>query len=120
MILVDTSVWVYHLRVGSAKLSVLLEDNDVLVHPFITGELACGNLKNRMSVIGSMQELPPAPMAEHEEVLHLVERFRLWGTGVGWIDVHLLAAALLAHAKLWTLDKHLSAAAEVLGELWTD
>ena len=107
MTLVDTSVWVEHLRKGNDDLRSLLQANEVLVHPFIVGELACGTIKNRIQVLNLLRELPPASMAADEEVLSYVEARKLWGRGVGWVDVHLLASALLSHARLWTFDKRL-------------
>lgn len=107
MTLVDTSVWVEHLRKGNSDLTSLLQVNEVLMHPFIIGEIACGTLNNRTEVLSLYQELPFAQLAEHSEVLHFVETHKLWGRGVGWIDVHLLASALLSHARLWTFDRRL-------------
>jgi hypothetical protein len=87
----------------------------VLCHPFIAGELACGNLKRRSETLTLLRELPEAPLADATDVLTLVERHRLMGTGLGWIDVHLLSSTLLAHAQLWTLDRPLARAAGRLG-----
>lgn len=115
MVLVDTSVWVSHLRRGSGRLQSLLDSGAVVCHPFIIGELACGQLKNREEILALLQALPGAVQAEHDEVLRLIEDEKLMGTGLGYIDVHLLAAALLTGASLWTLDKGLSAAAAKLG-----
>jgi predicted nucleic acid-binding protein len=115
MILVDTSVWVSHLRRGEARLAALLTDGLVLVHPFVIGEIACGNLKNRNTVLMSLQALPAARIAGESEVLHLVERHRLWGSGIGWIDAHLVASALLTGCRLWTFNRRLNAAARQLG-----
>ncbi len=114
MILVDTSVWVDHLRAGNRRLQSLLEDAEVLVHPFIVGELVCGTLRNREEVLTLLQALPEAQAAEHEEVMRVVERERLYGRGIGWIDAHLLASARLSDAVLWTLDKRLSRVAAAL------
>ncbi len=114
MTLVDTSVWVDHLRKGNKDLRLLLEENEVLTHPFVIGELSCGILKNRAEVLQLLKELPSALAAETEEVLNFVETRKLWGHGVGWVDVHLLASALLSHSKLWTLDKRLEALAAEL------
>jgi predicted nucleic acid-binding protein len=110
-LLVDTSVWIEHLRRGSAALVECLEAGNVWTHPFIIGELACGNLRNRDEVLGLLTRLPQAPVAGHTEVLELVEARRLMGRGLGWIDMHLLASSLLAGVPLWTLDKPLAAAA---------
>ncbi len=114
MILVDTSVWIDHLRNGNAELTVLLQQDEVLSHPFIIGELACGTLRNRTEILRLLRELPEARLAEHQEVLGLLESKRLWGCGIGWIDVHLLASALLSHSTIWTLDKQLSGVASSL------
>jgi len=105
MILVDTSVWIDHFRNGNPELKKLLLDNEVLIHPFIIGEIACGSLKNRAEILRLLGELPQTVSADHEEVLKLVEEKRLWGAGLGWIDAHLLASALLSRAKVLTLDK---------------
>ena len=107
MILVDTSVWIDHFRNGNAKLQDLLYNNEVLMHPFIIGELSCGTMQNREEILRLLQELPGAHLAEHDEVIGLVERDHLWGQGVGWVDVHLLASALLSHSTIWTLDRRL-------------
>lgn len=107
MTLVDTSVWVHHFREGNSELQSLLRLNEVLVHPFVIGELACGMLKNRSEILRLLQELPFARLAEHKEVLSFIEAHGLWGRGVGLIDVHLLASALLSHARLMTIDKRL-------------
>jgi len=112
--LVDTSVWVEHLRRGSARLARLLGDAQVLCHPFIIGEIACGRLTDRGEVLGLLAALPHVPEVEHDEVLAFLERHHLAGIGLGWIDVHLLAAAALARASLWTLDRALAVAAAKL------
>ena len=111
MILVDTSVWIEHLRAGSDRLRTLLFDEQVLCHPFIVGELACGTLRNQQEILGLLSALPEARVAEHDEVLHLVEGRHLYGRGLGWVDAHLLASALLTRCTLWTLDKPLRKAA---------
>ncbi len=107
MILVDTSVWVDHLRNTHQELSRLLDDGVVLCHPFVIGELACGNLKNRNEILDLLAALPTAEVASHDEALHLVTDRKLSGKGIGWIDVHLLASALLTNCTLWTKDKAL-------------
>lgn len=114
MTLVDTSVWVAHLRSGNPRLSDLLREGQVLCHPFIIGELACGNLHNRKEILGLLAALPQASTAEHPEVIALLESSRLYGRRLGWIDLHLLASALLAHCELWTLDRPLQQAADAL------
>ena len=112
MILVDTSVWIDHLRTGEEGLAALLNTSQVLIHPYIIGELACGNLKNRTEVLGLLKDLPQAPVATHEEVLLFIEKNELMGPGIGFIDAHLLAATALANdAKLWTRDNRLVQAA---------
>ena len=115
MVLVDTSVWVKHLRDGEPVLEDLLEDAQVLCHPFVVGELACGNLKNRTEILALLQALPMAVSAEHGEVLRFIENHRLMAKGLGFIDMHLLASALLSGLQLWTLDKKLQQAALKLG-----
>jgi predicted nucleic acid-binding protein len=111
MILPDSSVWIDHFRRGNPSLAELLENDQALCHPFIVGELACGYLRSRESTIHLLQTLPEAPMMRHEEVLILIERHRLMASGIGWLDAHLLGSALLAGAKLWTLDVALARAA---------
>ena len=112
MILVDTSVWVDHLRDGTPALAAALEQGRVLTHPFVLGELACGNLKNRGEVLQLLGELPAAPMASDPEALDFIERRALMGRGIGYVDVHLLASVALAGtAQLWTRDKRLAAVA---------
>lgn len=119
MILVDTSVWVDHLRAGDGELRDLLLDGRVLAHPFVTGELACGNLANRGEILDLLARLPQAPVADQEEMLFLIERHRLMGRGLGFIDTHLLGAVFLAgDARLWTRDKRLAQAAMELGIGW--
>jgi len=114
MILVDTSVWIQHLRKGSERLKSLLDEEQVLCHPFVVGELACGTLHNRQEVLSLLRALPQARVAEHEEVLHLLEGRRLHGRGLGRIDAHLLASALLTGCTLWTFDKPPGRAAAAL------
>ncbi len=111
MILVDTSVWVDHLRRGNSRLEALLADGLVLVHPFIIGELALGRLKRRSEILGLLAEIPRAEVASHGEVLEFVDRHELAGRGVGWIDAHLLASAVLSRVAFWTLDRRLAIAA---------
>lgn len=116
MILVDTSVWVDHFRRGDARLAGLLDRNAVLMHPFVVGELCCGSLADRQTLLGLLQDLPSARVADHGEVLLFVERHALHGKGIGHVDVHLLAAtALTEGARLWTRDKRLRHAAQDLG-----
>jgi predicted nucleic acid-binding protein len=116
VILVDTSVWVEHLRSASAILSALLEDGGVLGHPFVLGELALGNLRRRDDVLRVLRRLPQATSASHLEVLQFIDREALYGRGIGYVDAHLLAAArLTAGGKLWTSDRRLQAVADQLG-----
>lgn len=115
MILVDTSVWIDHLRSGEPALAAALEGGGVLMHPFVVGELACGNLKNRREVLRLLGDLPSAPTATDPEALSFIERRALMGRGIGYIDVHLLASAALdSTARLWTRDRRLAAAAAEL------
>jgi len=116
VILVDTSVWVDHLRAGDPDLVRLLEESAVVAHPWITGELALGNLSRREVVIGLMDGLPQATVATDNEVFRLIEQERLHGTGIGYIDAQLLAAArLTGDTALWTRDRRLAAVALRLG-----
>jgi len=115
MILVDTSIWVDHLRHGDARLKALLETAQVVIHPFILGELALGNLRQRNVVLSTLRDLPHAVSAGNEEVLDFIERQALSGFGIGWVDAHLLASARLTSASLWTRDKRLKAVAIKLG-----
>ena len=117
MILVDTSVWIEHLRTGSERLRSLLYNEQVLCHPFVVGELACGTLHNRPEILSMMRALPQAHVAEQEEVLRFLEARRLYGRGLGWVDAHLLASTLLTGCTLWTLDKPLRRAAAALDVL---
>ena len=116
MILVDTSVWIDHLRAGDVQLARLLEEGAVLGHPWITGELALGNLVRRDEILGLMNGLPQAVVAQDDEVLRLIEQERLFGAGIGYIDAQLLAAArLTADTALWTRDRRLSVVAVRFG-----
>ncbi len=115
MVLVDTSVWVSHLREMHTGLAGLLNDGDVACHFFIVGELACGNLKNRTTILSLLEALPMAAAAEHEEVLAFIESHNLMGRGLGYVDIHLLASAALSRFPIWTLDKKLAQVAHMLG-----
>jgi hypothetical protein len=116
MILVDTSVWVEHLRTSDEMLIALLNGGEVLGHPFVTGELALGNLRRRDPFLTDLQDLPQAIVASDEDVLHLIDRQALFGRGIGYVDAHLLAAArLTTGSKLWTRDRRLQAVAAQLG-----
>lgn len=112
MILVDTSVWIDHLRRGDAELSRSLDAALVLCHPFVLGELACGRLRDRETTLAALGDLPSAPLASHQEAMVFLNRYSLAGRGIGWVDVHLLASTALAgDAKLWTRDRRLAAVA---------
>jgi hypothetical protein len=113
--LVDTSVWVDHLRRRNETLSGLLEGSRVWSHPFVIGELACGHLKRRGEILGALGALPHAALVDQSDVLGFVERERLMGRGLGWIDVNLLASAVRTSLPLWTLDRRLAAIAGELG-----
>jgi hypothetical protein len=115
MVLVDTSVWIRHFREGAPHLARLLDAGEVLCHPFIVGELACGNLQNRQEILSLLQLLPRATQAKDEEVLQFVEQHRLMGRGLGYIDNHLSASAVLTGAPLWTFDKRLNMVNDRLG-----
>lgn len=114
MILVDTSVWIDHFRRRNQDLIDALEAGEVLGHPFIRGELACGTLRNRQEILSLLRDLPQAIVADQDEVLHLIEEHHLMGRGLGYIDAHLLASALLGRAGIWTRDKPLTVAAEAM------
>lgn len=114
MVLVDTSVWVSHLRQGNSQLQALLLDGSVVCHPFIIAELACGKIKNRAEVLSLLQALPMLEPVEQEELLPFIQHNRLMGIGLGFVDVHLMAAAVLAGIPLWTLDKKLRQASAKL------
>ena len=115
MILVDTSVWVDHLRSGVPLLANLLQEGEVLIHPWVIGEIACGNLRNRQQVLDLLLGLPTALVASDSEVLLLIERGNLMGRGIGYVDAHLLAAAKLSRCGLWTQDRRLAVVAQEQG-----
>jgi len=115
MVLVDTSVWVAHLRAGENGLIGLLNNSQVLIHPFIIGELACGNLKNRAEILSLLQSLTVATVAEHTEVMQFIEDHQLMSRGIGYVDVHLLTSVMLNGVSIWTFDKKLKAAAAQFG-----
>jgi predicted nucleic acid-binding protein len=116
VILVDTSIWIEHFRRGLAPLVGLLGGGQVLSHPWVTGELSLGHLGQRLEVIGFLQQLPQAAVAEVYEVVAFVENERLFGSGIGYVDAQLLAATRLTPGSaLWTFDKRLQAVAERLG-----
>jgi predicted nucleic acid-binding protein len=112
VILVDTSIWIDHLRTGDPELSELLRDGQVLAHPWVTGELALGHLSRRSEILGLLHNLPRATVATDDEVLTLIDKRQLFGLGIGYVDAHLLAATkLTTAARLWTRDKRLAAVA---------
>ena len=107
MVLVDTSIWISHLRDGNKALADSLREGVVVCHPFVIGELACGNLKNRRQILDSLQALPTGEVAEQSELLEFIENKRIMGKGLGLVDIHLLASSLLSHVQLWTSDRRL-------------
>lgn len=108
MILADTSVWADHFRAGEPGLAALLNEGAVMIHPFVIEELACGNLPRRKETLELLHALPMTPVAEHSEVLAFIESEHLNGTGLGSVDVHIMASARLAGAKVWSKDKALA------------
>lgn len=115
MILVDTSVWVDHIAKGVARLAELLDDGLVLIHPFVIGEIALGNLKPREPILEILCKMPAAQVARDEEVLELIRIERLFGTGLGLVDAHLLASARIEASSIWTKDKRMLREAQRLG-----
>ena len=116
MVLVDTSVWINHLRKGSALLESLLQNSAVLIHPFVIGELACGNLHNRSRILNLLGNLPASRVADDREVLFFIEHNELMGRGIGYVDAHLLASVSLSSPScLWTVDRKLKDVATTLG-----
>ena len=115
MILVDSSVWNDHLRWVHPSLVEALEASDVLCHPFVLGEVACGHIPQRPRVLSLMARLPVVRTGSHQEALAFLDAHELAGAGLGWVDVHLLASAMLARAQLWTRDKALERAAARIG-----
>lgn len=119
MILVDTSVWIDHLRTGDDGLVKLLNGAQVSIHPFVIGELACGNLRDREKVLALLSDLPRSAMATGDEVLHFIEQNHLMGRGIGYVDAHLLAAVTLdGTSRLWTRDKQLEKVSRSMGLDW--
>lgn len=108
-------MWVDHLRRGDVLLADLLERNDVVMHPFVVGEIACGSLADRPLILELLQQLPAAMVAESDEALGYVERHKLYGKGIGYVDVHLLASAAIGGTRLWTRDRKLREVAQELG-----
>ena len=112
MILVDSSVWMDHFRKPSTRLAALLDAEEICTHPFVIGEVACGNLKNRKEIISLIHALPIVQKADDDEILFFIERHRLSGRGIGVIDIHLLASCLFERCFIWTADRRLRAVAE--------
>lgn len=120
MILVDTSIWVDHLRHGDAALVTVLDQGQALAHPWVTGELALGRLRERAGVLRLLDQLPQAVVATAAELLAFVEHHKVFGVGIGYVDAQLLASARLTEdAELWTRDRRLHAVAERLGVAYT-
>lgn len=116
MILVDTSVWIDHFRRVDPALVALLERGDVVGHPYVVGELACGNLASRAATLADLDDIPQVALADPSEVRRAIERRQLYGRGLGYVDVHLLVSVLLTPpVKLWSRDKRLAAAADEFG-----
>ena len=107
MVLVDTSVWISHFRDGDDHLALLLNEGEVLCHTFIIGELACGNLKNRMEILKLLNSLPKSLFVNHNEILFFIDKNGLMGRGLGYIDMSLLASSLITESPIWTLDNKL-------------
>lgn len=114
MILADTSVWIDHLRDGNDHMEALLARVEIISHPAVIGELACGSIPERAKVLSLLRSLPHIMEAEHDEVMNVIESQKLMHSGVGWLDAHILTAARLSDVPLWTFDKRLSAAARAL------
>lgn len=115
MVLIDTSVWIEHLRGKTEVVEYLLADNEVLIHPFVIGEIACGNFMNRGEVLSMLRRLPALSVTDDSLVLYFIDQNKLGGTGMGYIDAHLLASAVLEPpTRVLTLDKHLQAVAEAM------
>lgn len=121
MILVDTSVWIDHLRVKDERLTLLLTQTQVCMHPMISGELACGSLSNRKTLLQLWQNLPSLAPATHPEAMYCLEQRQLMGRGIGYVDLHLLTAVLLSPGtQLWTRDKRLHTIATEQGCAWQE
>ncbi|MEK6769969.1 MAG: PIN domain-containing protein [Gemmatimonadota bacterium] len=118
-VLADSSIWIQHLHRGLAPMRALLAEGRIAIHVFVRGEVALGRLHNRAEILASLHTLPPATIAAHEEVLSLIEHQDLAGSGIGWVDAHLLASALIDHTRLWTLDRRLARIATEAGAAWT-
>lgn len=112
MVLVDKSIWIDHFQKGNSNLKKLLYDSEVVIHPYITGELACGNLSNRREILSLLESLPKTYVISQEEILEFITINRLYGQGVGIVDIHLIASSLLDSLKIWSMDKSLIRVAE--------
>ncbi len=112
MVLVDTSIWIDHFRNSNDQLVELLNDGEVFCHPFILGELACGNIKNRKEIIAALKALPQSSLIEHDEIMIFIENNKIMGKGLGYIDVAILASSLVTDIPLWTFDQRLNAIAK--------
>ncbi|MDD5272278.1 MAG: type II toxin-antitoxin system VapC family toxin [Methylovulum sp.] len=119
MIVVDTSLWLDHLRGSDSLLASLLVTDFVCIHPWIIGELACGNLQNRRGILGLLMDLPQIQPVSEGEALYFIEQHHLMGKGIGYIDAHLLAATAVHSMKIWTRDKRLNAMAHALDLAYT-
>jgi predicted nucleic acid-binding protein len=115
MVIVDTSIWVDHLYKGNSELEYLLNENKAATHPFIIGELACGAMKNRNLIVSLLIALPTSDSVTQEEFLLFIEKNKLYGRGLGFVDIHILASAAISNYKIFTRDKDLIAASEKLG-----
>ena len=113
-ILVDTSVWIKHLRESDKNLVRLLEQGVVACHPFIIGELACGSIKNRNEIISLLDDLPSTDILDHSDIMEFIEYRKIMNKGIGYVDVHLLGSALVSDTPLWTFDKALKKVANQL------
>ena len=115
MTLVDTSVWIHHFRKPEAAVVQLLTNRAAGIHPYVVAEFACGNFRDRESTLRALRALPHAPVADEAEVYHLLETYRLWGAGLGWVDLHVLASAAVAGWDLMTADGAMQQAAAKVG-----
>lgn len=119
MILVDTSLWIDHIRRSDDQLDALLADESVGIHPFVVGEIALGVIRNRADILDKLDRLPRMVVAFHADVMSLIERYLLAGSGIGYVDAHLLASARITpRGRLWTRDRRLAAAAASLDVAW--
>ncbi len=119
MVLVDTSIWIQHLRYGSKDLEYLLDESIVVCHPFVIGELSCGSIGNRDEILTLMQALPRVTALDDREILYFIDENLLMGRGIGLIDVHMLASCRIAQCLLWTADKKLFTVASEMSLAFT-